>query len=150
VPSAHTKNKRLAVQPLPPEVAEALRGYLEGRPAAQPVWPGSWADNAAEMLQAALEAAGIPYTVEGPDGPLHADFHALRHSYLWPQVPDFIGTPLFIGPSPGQLSGDAVGRRGPGRGSRPAQITPPRPPTPAAWTSCPASRPACRRGSTGR
>ena len=29
-----------------------------------------------------LEAAGIPYAVEGPDGPLFADFHALRHSYL--------------------------------------------------------------------
>src|SRR5262249_50887720 len=25
---------------------------------------------------------GIPFTVEGPDGPEHADFHALRHSYL--------------------------------------------------------------------
>ncbi len=29
-----------------------------------------------------LEAAGIPYAVEGPDGPLYADFHSLRHSYL--------------------------------------------------------------------
>ena len=34
------------------------------------------------MLQADLEAAGIPYAVEGPDGPLFADFHALRHSYV--------------------------------------------------------------------
>ena len=34
------------------------------------------------MLRIDLEAAGIPYTVEGPDGPLYADFHALRHSYL--------------------------------------------------------------------
>ncbi len=82
VPGAYTKNKRLAVQPLPPDVAEALRGYLAGLPAGQPVWPGSWSEDAAEMLQADLEAAGIPYTVEGPDGPLHADFHALRHSYI--------------------------------------------------------------------
>ncbi|MBX3399655.1 MAG: tyrosine-type recombinase/integrase [Gemmataceae bacterium] len=29
-----------------------------------------------------LEAAGIPYVVEGPDGQEFADFHALRHSYL--------------------------------------------------------------------
>src|SRR5262249_27045482 len=29
-----------------------------------------------------LEAAGIPYAVEGPDGPLYADFHSLRHTYL--------------------------------------------------------------------
>src|SRR5262249_53022997 len=29
-----------------------------------------------------LKAAGIPYVISGPDGPLYADFHALRHSYL--------------------------------------------------------------------
>src|SRR5262249_2464570 len=34
------------------------------------------------MFWADLEAAGIPYAVEGPDGPLYADFHSLRHSYL--------------------------------------------------------------------
>src|SRR5262249_55126094 len=37
---------------------------------------------AADMLREDLAAAGIPYVVEGPDGPLHADFHALRHSYV--------------------------------------------------------------------
>ena len=34
------------------------------------------------MLRGDLAAAGIPYTVEGPDGPLFADFHALRHSFI--------------------------------------------------------------------
>jgi len=34
------------------------------------------------MLRADLEAVGIPYVVEGPDGPEYADFHALRHTYL--------------------------------------------------------------------
>jgi hypothetical protein len=34
------------------------------------------------MLAHNLRAAGIPYVVEGPDGPLHADFHSLRHSYI--------------------------------------------------------------------
>ncbi|HKB37929.1 MAG TPA: hypothetical protein VKD72_15895 [Gemmataceae bacterium] len=34
------------------------------------------------MLRRDLEAAGIPYSVEGPDGPLFTDFHALRHTYL--------------------------------------------------------------------
>ena len=29
-----------------------------------------------------LAAAGVPYAVEGPDGPLYADFHALRHTYV--------------------------------------------------------------------
>src|SRR5207253_9634172 len=36
----------------------------------------------AEMLRGDLAAAGIPYAVEGADGPLYADFHALRHSYI--------------------------------------------------------------------
>ena len=34
------------------------------------------------MIRIDLDACGIPYTVPGPDGPEHADFHALRHSYL--------------------------------------------------------------------
>src|SRR5262249_26862453 len=79
---AYTKNKRLAVQPIPPDVAEALRGYLAARAPIQPVWPGTWAEDAADMLRLDLEAAAIPYTVEGPDGPQHADFHSLRHSYV--------------------------------------------------------------------
>src|SRR5262249_1999162 len=60
------------------------RDYLRDRPAGQPVWGGTWARDrrGAEMLRGDLEAAGIPYVVEGPDGPLFADFHALRHTYL--------------------------------------------------------------------
>jgi integrase len=76
------KNGKTAVQPLPPDVAEALRGYLAGRPASEAVWPGNWADNAADMVRIDLDAAGVPYAVEGPDGPRFADFHALRHSYV--------------------------------------------------------------------
>ncbi len=34
------------------------------------------------MLRRDLEAVGIAYAVEGPDGPEYADFHALRHTYL--------------------------------------------------------------------
>jgi hypothetical protein len=72
------------VQPLPPDVAELLRGYLDGKAAGQPVWPGAWSaeGRAADMLRGDLQATGIPYVVEGPDGPLYADFHALRHTYL--------------------------------------------------------------------
>jgi integrase len=76
------KNGRTAVQPLPPDVTEALRGWLARRPAGRPVWPGNWFRRAAEMLRADLAAAGIPYAVEGPDGPLFLDFHALRHGYV--------------------------------------------------------------------
>jgi integrase len=78
------KSRKLKVQPLPPDVAGLLRGYLRERPAGEPVWDGTWARGrvAADMLRIDLEAAGIPYAVEGPDGPLYADFHSLRHSYL--------------------------------------------------------------------
>jgi integrase len=34
------------------------------------------------MLRIEPDACGIPYEVEGPDGPLYADFHALRHSFI--------------------------------------------------------------------
>ena len=78
----HTKNKRPVVQPLPPEVAAALREYLTGRPVGQPIWPGTWADRSADMLKGDLAAADIPYAVEGPHGPLYADFHALHHSFI--------------------------------------------------------------------
>ena len=72
------------MQPLPPDVAGALRTFLTGRPAGVPVWGGTWASGfrAAEMLRGDLDAAGIAYAVEGPDGPEYADFHALRHSFL--------------------------------------------------------------------
>ena len=90
----NAKNGRTAVQPLPDEVAASLRAWIAGKPANQPLWPGTWYKKAAEILRADLEEAtaamkkadakaeGIPYVVEGPDGPLFADFHALRHSYI--------------------------------------------------------------------
>jgi integrase len=78
------KSRKLKVQPLPPDVADLLRDYLRDMPAGQSVWRGSWASDhcGAEMLRIDLEAADIPYVVDGPDGPLFADFHALRHTYL--------------------------------------------------------------------
>jgi excisionase family DNA binding protein len=80
----HAKNRKTKVQPVPPDLAELLRDYLRGRPPGRHVWGGTWAKDhrGAEMLRADLEAAGIPYVVEGPDGPLFADFHSLRHSHL--------------------------------------------------------------------
>lgn len=76
------KSRKSKVQPLPADVALALRDYLKGRAAGKPVWGGTWHERAADMLRADLEAVGIAYAVEGPDGPEYADFHALRHSYL--------------------------------------------------------------------
>ncbi len=78
------KNRRTKVQPLPLDVADALRDYLAGRPANAIIWGGTWAKGCAgaEMLRRDLDAAGIAYAVEGPDGPEYADFHSLRHTYL--------------------------------------------------------------------
>ena len=94
VPGAYTKNGQLAVQPLPLDVAAALRDYLDIRSIRQLLWPGTWTAKAAKMLRldlaeatAALkevdpEAEGIAYVVQGPNGPEYADFHSLRHSYI--------------------------------------------------------------------
>jgi integrase len=78
------KSRKLKVQPLPADLADLLRGYLQRKPGHQPIWAGTWAKSfkAAEMLRLDLEAAGIPYAMDGPDGPLYVDFHALRHTYL--------------------------------------------------------------------
>ena len=76
------KNKRTVTQPLPEETAQALRGFLAGKAERELLWPGAWPKRGADMLRMDLEAAGIPYVVEGPDGPLYADFHALRHSFI--------------------------------------------------------------------
>jgi integrase len=79
VKAAYAKNKKAADQPLPADVTEALREYLNGKLRDQVVWPGKWFRDAAEMLRVDLEAAGIPYRDEA--GRV-ADFHALRHSYI--------------------------------------------------------------------
>src|SRR5262249_33077177 len=80
------KSRKVKVQPLPADVAELLRAYLAGKPAGRPVGEGTgpWARDGrgAESLRPDLEAAGIPYAIAGPDGPLFADFHALRHTSL--------------------------------------------------------------------
>jgi integrase len=78
----NAKNGRTAVQPLPPDVAAALRDYLSGRPVSEHVWPGTWHEKAADMLRLDLECANIPYSIDGTDGPLYADFHSLRHAFV--------------------------------------------------------------------
>jgi site-specific recombinase XerC len=52
-----TKNRKLAVQPLPLDVAELLRDYLRGKPDGLAVWPGKWRRTAVYMIRADLAAA---------------------------------------------------------------------------------------------
>lgn len=49
------------------------------RPPEARLWPGTWYENAAEMLRHDLAAAGIPY--EDAAGRVF-DFHALRHHFI--------------------------------------------------------------------
>ena len=53
------KRRRGKTNPLPRDVAAALRAFLAGRPASLPIWPGTWATRAADMLRADLVAAGM-------------------------------------------------------------------------------------------
>jgi hypothetical protein len=80
----YNKNRKPRVQPLPASILDLLRGYLAEKPPKQLLWKGTWASDhrGAEMLRKDLAEAGIPYVIEGPDGPLHADFHALRHTFI--------------------------------------------------------------------
>jgi site-specific recombinase XerD len=78
----NAKNGRTAVQPLPPELAQALRAYLAVKPSDQPVWSGTWCKKAADMLRIDLDASGISYVSDGPDGQRYRDFHSLRHSFI--------------------------------------------------------------------
>lgn len=86
LPARLAKNKKVKIQPLPEEIAALLRVYLAGRPADVAMWAGTsvWSSEGkgAEMLRRDLADAGIPYEVPGPDGPLFADFHCLRHSFI--------------------------------------------------------------------
>lgn len=85
VPAAYTKNKQIAEQPLPSDVARVLRDYLASQPAG-PLWRGTgrWYANheGNDLIRADLAEAGIPYEVPGPHGTEFADFQCLRHSYV--------------------------------------------------------------------
>ena len=80
ISARHTKNRQTVTQPIPVAVSAALAEFIrdkEGR-----VWPGSWWNRAADMMKVDLNVAGIKYRMVGVDGPLFADFHSLRHSYI--------------------------------------------------------------------
>jgi integrase/recombinase XerC len=76
------KSRRGKLQPIPESFVPVFREYLKGKPAETIAWPGTWIEKAAKIVRIDAVAAGLPITVNGPDGPEHLDFHALRHTYL--------------------------------------------------------------------
>lgn len=82
LPGSVAKNGKPSTQPIPPDAAAILQGYLQDKPVRKPLWPGTWRGSTASMLLPDLEAAGIAYTTDGPDGLLFADFHSLRHTFI--------------------------------------------------------------------
>jgi integrase len=79
VGAGYSKRRRKDVQLLRPDVAELMAGYLRGKPRRQPLWPGCWKNDGAELVRHDLAAAGIPYVDE--DGAVF-DFHALRGQFI--------------------------------------------------------------------
>ncbi len=67
VAARYSKRRREDVQRLPAELAEALRSYLDGKPADMLVWPGTWHRRAYQMLARDLEAARQTWIEEGGD-----------------------------------------------------------------------------------
>jgi Phage integrase family len=79
VEAGYSKNRKPVIQPLPSDLANALREYLASKPADQAVWPGTWPEKASKMIRLDLEACGIAYR---DDAGLVADFHSLRHCFV--------------------------------------------------------------------
>ena len=89
------------MQPLPRELADALRPWLATKPVKSPVWPGSWRERGWRMIQRDLDMARQAWIAEAnkdaeekerrkqsdylaavdADGRVF-DFHATRHSYV--------------------------------------------------------------------
>jgi integrase len=84
VEAAYSKHRRKDVVPLHADLLAVLPGFLKGRASTpsqrnEPLWPGNWPQDGAEMLQHDLRAAGVPFVDE--DGRVY-DFHALRHQFI--------------------------------------------------------------------
>ena len=79
VEAAYSKHRRRDVLPLHPDLVPLVREQLSRLRNGDPLFPLLEQRKTALMMQADLEAAGIPYQdAEGR----YADFHALRHSFI--------------------------------------------------------------------
>ena len=80
VGSQHTKNHKEAVLPLRADTAAELRQFLAGKLPNVKAFGGTYkrlTDKTNLLIQADLQAAGIPYVDESGR---YADFHSLRHT----------------------------------------------------------------------
>ena len=100
-----TKNKKLAIQPIPPQVAELMRGFIQGMEPGQQVFPlqqpGGKLRLTSRMMMADLERARAAWIKEAKDDTEEhaarqrsdflkykdrlgkvADLHSLRHRYV--------------------------------------------------------------------
>jgi integrase len=100
VEAGYAKNKKEANQPLPRDVAIALRVYLAARQTDQPVWPGTWREKSAKMLRQDMAAARTGWISAAANDAERKrreesdflayrdrcgrviDFHGLRHSFI--------------------------------------------------------------------
>jgi integrase len=101
VHAKRSKRRKRDEQPIPRELAEALRLCWAGKPADQPVWPGTWRERACLMIGKDLAAARQAWVAEaGTDAEERQrrersdylayedaegralDFHATRHSFI--------------------------------------------------------------------
>jgi integrase len=82
LPALANKSRKEKVQPLPVLIAQTLVPLLAVRATDELLWPISWHERGAECLRIDLDAANIPYIVHEAGVAKHADFHALRHSYI--------------------------------------------------------------------
>ncbi len=102
IEAAYSKRRRMDVQPLRPDVAATLQGWLDCRDSDDnsPLWPGTWIERAARMLRKDLSDARKAWLKTAPneaerqrrersdilqatdsDGRVF-DFHALRHHFI--------------------------------------------------------------------
>lgn len=86
----HSKNRKEQKKFLPDPIAKQVAEYLQDRPSHELVWPGTWPQDAAEMLRVDLVAAGISHITD--EGVL--DFHSFRNtSITWLLE---AGTPIYL------------------------------------------------------
>lgn len=86
----YSKNRREQRKFLPDSVRKTLQGFLQDRPAIDRAWPGTWAEDAAEMLRIDLAAAGIKHKTE--EGII--DFHSFRNTSITWLLES--GTPIYL------------------------------------------------------